>query len=138
MSTFAEKKSAKEDIWDHSWSGPKCPLMHRKKLLQFSKFRKNERVLNVLFFRRVYFLQRWTFRTGSAVVLNVLFCRRVYFLQKRTSMTTANLVLKVNFCRKKSLLFAKILKKIIRHKCPFTEEFVFCESEHLGPHQLWF
>ena len=52
-------------------------------------------------------------------------------------MTTANLVLKVNFFRKKILQFAKFLKKIMGHKCPFTEEFVFCESEHLGPHQLW-
>ena len=81
-------------------------LFCRKKyFLQKGTFRTTANlVLNVLFCRRVCFLQKWTFRTRSAVVLNVHFCRKLTLLQKRTFGTTAGLVLNVHFCRIETLL----------------------------------
>ena len=61
-------------------------------------------VLNVLFCRRVCFLQMWTFRTRSAVVLNVHFCRKWTLLQKRTFGTTAVWVLNIHVGRTQTLL----------------------------------
>ena len=71
-------------------------------------FKKKIRGLNVLFCRRVWFLQKWTLRTRSAEVRNILNFRKKYIMQKRTFRTIADQVLNVHFCReKKSLRFAK-------------------------------